>query len=88
MDVEIIMPLEGMYTVVVDKEQYILNPCDFIMIPPGVMHELFAPPSGKRLIVQCDNSLLNGLVGIDSLAKDSIRVYSAVRLIRLSITST
>ncbi|WFR60065.1 AraC family transcriptional regulator [Anaerocolumna sp. AGMB13025] len=68
MDVELIMPLEGMYTVVVDKEQYILNPGDIIMIPSGEMHELFAPPSGKRLIVQCDNSLLNGLVGIDSIS--------------------
>jgi len=67
-DTEIIMPVENTYSAVVNKEKYILNPGDIIIIPSGEIHELYAPPTGRRFILQCDNSLLNGLNGIDSIS--------------------
>lgn len=67
-DTEVIFPVENAYTVVINKEKYVINPGDIIMIPSGEIHELYAPPTGKRFILQCDNSLLNNLGGIDSIS--------------------
>lgn len=69
-DTEIIMPVDNTYTVIIDKEKYNLNPGDIIMIPSGEIHELFAPPTGRRYILQCDSTLLSGLKGIDSISSD------------------
>lgn len=66
-DLEIIMPIENIYTVVVNQRKYELNPGDIILIPSGEIHELYAPKSGRRIIMLCDNSVLNSLRGIDSL---------------------
>ncbi|MGN6714565.1 AraC family transcriptional regulator [Anaerocolumna jejuensis] len=67
-DTEIIMPVNNIYTVIIDKKKYVLNPFDIIMIPSGEIHELYAPPTGKRLIIQCDSILLNSFTGIDSIS--------------------
>lgn len=67
-DTEIIFPIENTYTVVINKTRYELNPGDIIIIPPGEIHELYAPPSGIRYILQCDNTLLSNLGGIDSIS--------------------
>lgn len=66
-DTEIILPVDNTYTVVINKETYHLIPGDIIIIPPGEIHELYAPPTGRRYILQCDNTLLNNLGGIDSV---------------------
>lgn len=63
---EVIMPLEGIYTVVVNGTEHVLNPGDMIIIPPGELHQLFAPVSGERIILQFDCSLLYHLNGLDS----------------------
>lgn len=66
-DLEIIMPLENNYTVIVNKTTYILSPEDIIIIPSGEMHELYAPNSGKRLIFQVDHSIIREVNGFDSV---------------------
>lgn len=66
-DIEIILAIENIYTIVIDKETYVINPGDIIMIPSGEIHELYAPPTGKRIITLIDNSILNNLSGIDSI---------------------
>ncbi|MGN1147502.1 MAG: cupin domain-containing protein, partial [Lachnospiraceae bacterium] len=48
--IEIIMPLENIYTVEAAQEKYVLNPGDILIIPAGELHHLFAPDSGSRLI--------------------------------------
>ncbi|WP_438433312.1 AraC family transcriptional regulator [Gorillibacterium sp. sgz500922] len=63
---EIIMPLENKYTVVVNGEKHVLNPGDIIVIPPGELHELFAPESGRRMILQFDSAMLHQLDGFSS----------------------
>lgn len=58
---EVIMPLDNLYTVKVNDESYVLYPGDILIIPPGELHEITAPDSGKRLILQFDFSLLFSL---------------------------
>lgn len=66
-DIEIIMALENIYTLVINEIEYVLTPGDIIMIPSGEIHELFAPQTGKRLIILFDNSILNNVNGFDSI---------------------
>ncbi|WP_168119620.1 helix-turn-helix domain-containing protein [Paenibacillus sp. HB172176] len=63
---EIIMPLENIYTVTVNDTAYVLQPGDILVLPPGELHEIIAPPSGERIILQFDFSLLYNLKGFDS----------------------
>ncbi len=63
---EIIMPIENIYTVIIDGMKHVLHPGDILVIPSGELHQLFAPESGKRLILQFDCSLLYNLSGFDS----------------------
>ncbi len=49
-DIEIIIPLENIYTVIIDQSDYVLSPGDIFIIPSGEPHKLIAPESGLRLI--------------------------------------
>ena len=49
---EVIMPVKNGYTVVVGKQHYELREGDILLICPGIVHELFAPESGERIIFQ------------------------------------
>ncbi len=67
---EIIMPVENFYDVHIAGELYRTKPGEVIVIPPGEVHELIAPPSGKRFIFLFDISMitqLKGFAGIQSL---------------------
>lgn len=64
---EIIMPYENEYTVVIDDTNYTLQEGDIWITPPGTLHRLVAPPSGERLILLFDYSLICNVQGMDSL---------------------
>ena len=64
-ELEIVMPLENIYTAVVDGRTYVLEPHDIMIIPSGVGHELIAPPSGERLILLVRPQILRGVTGFD-----------------------
>ncbi len=49
---ELIMPTESGYRAVCDGKEYQLREGDVLIICPGVVHELFAPPKGVRIIFQ------------------------------------
>lgn len=66
-DLEIIMPLENIYTVRLDKKTYHLEPNDILIIPSGEIHELIAPSNGKRIIFQIDHAILREVNGFDSI---------------------
>lgn len=83
-DNEIIMPLENCYSVEIDQRTYDLNPGDIIIIPSGEIHELTAPPTGKRIITLFDNSLFSDLYGMDTIKN---YLYPCI-LIRSDDTST
>lgn len=65
--IEIIMPLENIYTVKTSQQEYVLNPGDILAIPAGELHWLIAPESGSRLIYLLDFSVISQLNGFSYL---------------------
>lgn len=58
---EIIMPIQDEYTVVIDETSHTFDPNDIFIIPPGTLHHLIAPPrtnTGERLIMLFDYGLI------------------------------
>ena len=49
---EVIMPVKNIYTVDVGEKHYVLREGDILVICPGIVHELFAPETGERIIFQ------------------------------------
>ena len=60
---EIILPIENTYTVTCGTETHVLKPSDILIIPPGVIHEITAPPSGRRFIFLLNISAATKLKG-------------------------
>ena len=54
--VEIIMPMEDVFSVVCGNTEYILNKKDILIIPPGELHTLSAH-KGRCIIMLCDNAM-------------------------------
>lgn len=67
MGIEIILPLSGSYTVVLQKERLKLEEGDIIIINTGIIHGLEAPLTGERVIIQFDISLLNILKEFETM---------------------
>jgi hypothetical protein len=65
-DAEVIMPVDDSYRVVIDDNVYNLNADDIIIIPPGELHQIYSPPSGYRIILQFDCTLLYSLKGLST----------------------
>ncbi len=66
--IEIIVPSENSYTVVLDDMSYTFSEGDVFIVPPGIMHELVAPTSGgERLIVLLDYNMYSNIEGMDVL---------------------
>lgn len=94
---EIIMPMENHYDVEINQISYHINPGEFLLIPPGEMHKLIAPDSGRRFILLFDISLITKLKGGTSIqalllqplfiTKDSYpKIYDEVYRLLLNIT--
>lgn len=64
--VEIIMPIENPFAVHTGGKEYLLQERDIIIIPPGELHTL-PPQEGRRIIFQCDNSVLGEVSALDSV---------------------
>ena len=58
---EIIMPIDNYYTVIVNNESYHINPYEILIVRPGAIHILKAPASGRRYIFQADLSILKDI---------------------------
>lgn len=65
--IEMVIPLENTYTVIVGQETHELNPGDIFIIPGGELHHLIAPKTGKRLIYLFDFDLLSRIRGYSYL---------------------
>jgi len=74
--VEIIMPLKNEYQITIAGKEYALPENDLIIVPPGELHSMPAIP-GRRLIFQCDNSILSEVTVLEPVT----RVMSAPVLI-------
>ncbi len=64
---EIIIPIDSIYTIEVDDVKHIVNPKEILVIPPGQIHSLYAPPKGLRIIILIESSLLSNIQGFNSL---------------------
>ncbi len=64
--IEVIMPVNNHYNVIIDDTVHHVPENDIIFINSGVIHSLQAPPSGERIILQFDLSLLYTLKEFDT----------------------
>lgn len=65
--IEIILPLENTYLAKVNDLSFTLEEGDILFIFSGELHSLFAPKTGKRIILQIDFSLLNAIRGLETV---------------------
>lgn len=63
---EIIMPTQSSYGAVCSNISYELREGDILIITPGVIHSLEAPPVGKRFIFQADYSILRHIKELEN----------------------
>lgn len=92
---EVIMPIINTYHIVCGEKDYHLRECDVLIICPCMIHELFAPESGERIIFQPGlNKIsikeLNLLISIISPAllitpEEYPLIYERVRQLMLEI---
>ena len=64
--VEILMPTENIFPVICGETEYILKEDDILIIPPGELHNLKAQ-RGRRIIMLCDNAMLEGNPALSEL---------------------
>lgn len=64
---EIIMPVENIYTVECGNQTITLREGDIILICPGCIHTLYAPATGRRIIFQPDANSLRFMKDIEAL---------------------
>ncbi|MBO7354350.1 MAG: helix-turn-helix domain-containing protein [Lachnospiraceae bacterium] len=75
---EIIMPYDNTYQVIIGNDPITLGEKDILIIPPGELHQLKAPATGSRMIMMVDYSLLCNLKGMDSLLHN-LHPYMIIR---------
>ena len=61
------MPTDNIYTVECNNQTFTLREGDIILICPGCVHTLFAPPTGHRIIFQPDANALRFIKDIETL---------------------
>lgn len=74
---EIIMPMEQHYDVKVKELSFHVLPGEILIIPPGEIHSIYSPPTGKRFIFLFDISQLTsmkGFTGISSILAQPLYV--------------
>lgn len=74
---EIILPVDNYYEAVVDEESFHIMPGNILIIPPGSLHELIAPPTGSRFIFLMNISLitkLNCFAGIQTIMSKPLHI--------------
>lgn len=64
---EVIMPIENSYTVLVGDVRYDVLPDDILIIPPGSVHEIFAPEYGRRYIFMIDQGQVYAVEGLSAV---------------------
>jgi len=75
--IEVIMPVENYYDVILNDKRYRVNPGEIFFIPPRALHELDAPPSGVRFIFLFNIHVLaqlKGFAGIQTLLSQPMHI--------------
>lgn len=66
--VELIMPLKNEYIVNISSIDYIIPENDVLIVPPGELHCMPAI-DGRRVIFQCDNSILGDVPALEPVMR-------------------
>ena len=66
--VEILMPLKNYYMVKVGGTDFNFKENEVLIVPPGELHSMPAIP-GRRLIFQCDNSVLGDVSALEPVMR-------------------
>ncbi|WP_455530317.1 AraC family transcriptional regulator [Ruminococcus sp.] len=66
--VELIMPMKNEYTVTVNGTDYFIPENDVLIVPPCELHSMPAIP-GRRIIFQCDNSILGEITALEPVMR-------------------
>ncbi len=64
---EIIIPEENNFTVIINDNSIVLDVKDILLIAPGTIHTLEAPLCGRRYIILFEYSMLLGIKGMKSI---------------------
>ena len=64
---EIILPVTESYSALVDSHCHEVLPGEVLVIPSGVVHEIFAPPRGMRYIIMVDQEVLDQTEGLSAM---------------------
>lgn len=64
---EIIVPIENYYDIVINQTLHRIHPGEIAIIPPGELHSLVAPESGVRFIYLFDISFASGFADYSRL---------------------
>lgn len=72
--IEIIMPSQNSYTIIVDDTLHTIQEGEIFLIAPGTIHQLQAPQTGERFILLIDYSLICNVNGMAALLP-SLRPY-------------
>lgn len=67
MPIEILMPIENSYTMIVNDQSYDVKPYEILFIASGVIHSTKAPSNGQRYFIQIDVSRLKSITGVNSI---------------------
>ena len=65
--IEMVMPIENNYTVIVNNETYVLKPYEILFIAPGVIHSTISPPTGIRFFFQVEISWLKSITSVNQI---------------------
>lgn len=75
--VEVILPVENYYDVILNDKVHRINPGEIFFIPPRELHELDAPPNGVRFVFLFNINVLaqlKGFAAIQSLLAHPLHV--------------
>jgi len=65
--IEVVMPVENHYDIIIDNTTHRVNPGEIFIIPPRALHELDAPSSGVRFIFLFNINVMAQLKGFASI---------------------
>lgn len=65
--IEIILPTENNYSVICGNHEFNLRQGDILLISPGVIHSLYSPEEGSRIIFQADCSVINEIKELETV---------------------
>lgn len=75
--IEVIMPVENYYDVILENKRHRVNPGEIFFIPPRALHELDAPPNGVRFVFLFNINVmaqLKGFAGIQTMLSQPMHI--------------